>query len=300
MRPTDNARQTRAPPGLQSPNLALFSHLASASASGFADRARCAYLTTPATAGAPGLTATKLLRSLPPRQRERSRARRSRTLRSPGNFCQRGRPSGWQPPNCCVPFLLANASAPGLANRARCVHLTTPANAGAPGLAATRALVISSLLANASASGLADRARCVHLTTPASAGAPGLTATKLSRSLSPRRRERTRVRRSHTLRSLNNSRQRGRPRAYSRQAALRSAFHLANASAPGPAARSSCLHSTTSANAGAPGFICRAWLPLAFHQFDTTSQESRRRSIRNQVCRTALCLTRGPIRSTTR
>jgi hypothetical protein len=149
-------------------------------------------LATPATAGAPGLAAAKLLRSLPPRQCERIRARSSRTLRSPDNSRHRGHP--------------------GIAARTSCCHSTTPAIAGAPGLTANNGCV-PFLSANASASGLTNRAPCVHLTTPAIAGAPGLTATRPLPSLPPRHASASGHAAGTCCIRLTTSRQRGRLRA---------------------------------------------------------------------------------------
>jgi hypothetical protein len=223
------------------PTAAFSPPLAIASASGARGGTRCVHLTTPAGAGASGLVPEKtgrsllssLTRALPghadrtrcvhlttPRQRERSRACRSRTLRSPDNSRHRGRTRAYCHQPIAFPFLLANERSRACRSRT----LRSPDNSRHRGR--TRAychqpVAFPLLLANASAPGLADRARCVHLTTPATAGAPGSCSHQTLHSLPPRQRERPR---GPQLAQV----------AFTQQPP-------ATAGAPGPSAQPSCL-----------------------------------------------------------
>jgi hypothetical protein len=57
---------------------------------------------------------------------------------------QRGRARGLLPPTCCLLLSPRQREPPGSTYHARCVQLTTPASAGAPGLAAIPTFALSS------------------------------------------------------------------------------------------------------------------------------------------------------------
>jgi hypothetical protein len=209
MRSPDNTPPTRTRPGLQPPNVCVLFpprqreriRVRSSRALHSPDNSRhCGRPPACCHAGVCNL--------LSPRRHERTRARSSHTLRSPDNPHYRRRPRAYSHQTDALSSSSPTRALPGSQLASAAVTWQLPPPRAPPGLQPPSGCA-PFLLANASASGFADRIRRDHSATPATAGAPGLTATKRLRSLPPRQRERLRARSSRTLRSPDNSRHRG-------------------------------------------------------------------------------------------